>query len=263
MAKSVLRTLDFLNSTKIINLPAGVNAGDAVNVSQLNAASEGLASKDNVRVATQANINLASPGATVDGITMASGDRVLVKAQTAQAENGVYIWNGAAVAMTRSLDTSTFDELESAIVPVDEGTSAGTTWRQTAVNGVLGTNNIIFIPFGTGAAAATEASAGIAEIATQAETDTGTDDVRFVTPVKLATSSYASKKFNADFGDGSATSYTLTHNLGTRNVKVVVYRNSGTFDEVDLEVQHTTTNSITLLVDTAPAANAFHAFVST
>lgn len=263
MAVDIQRSLDFGNSRKIINLPNATADGDAVNFSQLKSAIEGLAQKDNVRVATQANINIASPGATIDGITMAANDRVLVKAQTTATQNGIYIFTGAATAMTRALDASTFDELESALVPVDEGTNAGTVWRQTAVNGVIDTNNVAFVQFGTGAAAATETAAGIAEIATQAETDAGTDDTRFVTPLKLATSVFASRKFAANYGDGSATSYVHTHNLNTFDVKVEIFRNSGNRDTVLAEVQRTSVNAVTIIHDTAPAANAYRVLIET
>ena len=258
----VQRTLDFGNARKIINLPDGVNPQDAATVAQLNSAVEGLAWKDSARVSTQSNVNLASPGASVDGITMVANDRVLVRAQTAGAENGLYIWNGAAVAMTRSLDASTFSELEQAIVTVEEGTSAGASYRQTAVNGTLGSTTITFVAFGSSAGAASESSSGIAEIATQAETDAGTDDLRFVTPLKLATSPFAARRFAQNIGDGSATSYAVTHNFNTRDVRVEVVRTSGNFDTVLVEVQRTSVNAVTIIFDTAPASNAFRVLIS-
>lgn len=261
MAIDVKRSLDFGGSVRILSLPNALTDQEPATLAQLKSAIEGLAQKDNVRVSTTANINLAAPGAAVDGIAMAGGDRVLVRAQTTQTENGIYIWNGAAVLMTRSLDTSTFDELESALVPVDEGTNAGQTWRQTAVNGVIGTSIVLFAQFGTGASAATETSQGIAEIATQAETDAGTDDARFVTPLKLATSAFGTRKINQNIGDGAATSYVITHNLNTRDVEVDVYRNSGNFDTVLAEVQRTSLNAVTVLFDVAPTAAAFRVLV--
>lgn len=254
---------DFNSVAKILNLPAATTSGQPVIYEQLNAAIEGLAPKDNVRVATQSNINLSSPGSSIDGITMATNDRVLVRNQTTQSQNGLYLWNGAAVAMTRSADASTFDELESAVVTVDEGTDAGTTWRQTQVNGTIGTNNVIWTSFGNATPDASETTKGIAELATQAETDTGTDDARIVTPAKLKNSPWAVRSYTTTIGDGSATSFTVTHNLGTRNVVVRVYRNSGNYDEVDVGIEHTTTNSVTVLFSTgnAPASNAYNVIV--
>lgn len=261
MPIDVKRGLDFGGTARLTNLPNALADQEPATLAQLKSAIEGLAQKDNARVSTQGNISLASPGSTVDGITMAASDRVLVRAQTAQTENGVYIWNGAAVLMTRALDASTFDELESALVPVDEGTNAGQVWRQTLVNGVLGTNNVLFVQFGTAAAAASEASAGVLQIATQAITDAGTNDLQAITPLKLATSVFAVRKFNANIGDGAATSYVVTHSLNTRDVTVEVVRNSGNFDTVLAEVQRTNVNAVTVLFDAAPAANAFRVLV--
>lgn len=263
MAIDVQRSMDFGGVRKITNLPDGTNPQDAATVAQVNAAIEGIAWKDSCRVSTQANITIASPGATIDGITMAANDRVLARAQTASAENGIYIWNGAAVPMTRSLDTSTAAELEQAVTTVEEGTNAGISYRQSVVNATLGTTPLAWSVFGSGASAASETSSGIAEIATQAETDAGTDDLRFVTPLKLATSVFASKKYATSIGDGSATSYVVTHNLNTRDVDVSVYRNSGNYDEVIVEVQRTSVNTITILFDSAPAAAAYRVRVST
>jgi len=261
MARQVLTDLDLNSTSRILNLPAPTLDGHAANKAYVDSAIEGLAWKDSVRVSTQSNLSIASPGATIDGITMAANDRVLVRAQTAQTENGLYIWNGAAVPMTRSLDGSTFAELEQAVVTVEEGTSAGATFRQTAVNGVIGTNNVLWTSFGTSAPAATETTAGIAELATQAETDTGTDDARIVTPLKLANWSGRARKFQQTIGDGSATQYTVTHNLGTRDVQASVYRNSGAYDEVITDVEYTTVNSVTIRFATAPASNAFRVVI--
>lgn len=261
MAVDIQTSLDFGGVRKILNLPAPTLAGDAVPKSYVDSAVEGLAWKDNCRVATQGNVSIASPGATVDGITMVANDRVLVRAQTSQSENGIYIWNGAAVPMTRSLDASAADELEQAVVTVDEGTSAGSTYRQSTINFVIGTGNVVWVAFGTSAGAATESSAGIAEIATQVETDTGTDDSRFLTPLKFKTSSLMLKRMSQAIGDGSATSYTVTHNFNTRDVQVEVYRNSGNYDTVLVEIRRTSVNAVQLVFDTAPASNAYQVVV--
>jgi hypothetical protein len=258
MATDQRSNLAFAGGAKITGLPASSAAGEPVVHEQLLAAVEGNAWKDNARVSTVGNLNLSSPGATVDGIAMAVNDRVLVRSQTAQTENGIYLWNGAAVAMTRALDASTFDELESAVVGVDEGTSAGATFRQTAVNGVLGTNNVVWASFGTAAPAASETTPGIAELATQAETDTGTDDLRIVTPLKLASWSGRKRKtVPTAFGDGSATQYDFTHNFSTRDVLVQVYRNATPWDNINCDVSRPDVNTVRLNFVQAPTSNQF------
>lgn len=261
MAVDVQRTMDFGNSRRIINLPDGTDPQHPATVAQLNSSIEGLAWKDSVVAGTVGNIDVSSPGATIDGITMASGDRVLVKDQTTTSENGIYIWNGAAVAMTRSDDASTSDELESAIISIDEGTNAGTNFRQTQVNFILDTDPVLFVSFAGAVPTATETTSGTAEIATQVETNAGIDDTRFITPLKLATSPWAKRQVEQTIGDGSATSYTITHNLNTRDVSVVCYRNSGNFDDVIVEIHRTSVNSVTILFDDPPASNAYRVIV--
>ena len=78
--------------------------------------------KRSVRVATTANITLSGTQ-TIDGVAVVAGDRVLVKDQTAAAENGIYVV--AAGAWSRAADANTASELASANVGVDSGTSNG------------------------------------------------------------------------------------------------------------------------------------------
>ncbi len=261
MARKFFTDIDLQSVSKVINVPTPSAAGDAVPKSYVDSAVEGLAWKDSARVGTQSNINLSSPGSTIDGVTMASQDRVLVRNQSTQSQNGIYVWNGAAVAMTRSLDASTFAELEQAIITVEEGTDAGTTWRQTQINGTIDSSNVIWTSFAAAAPAASETTPGIAEIATQAEVDAGTDDLRIVTPLKLATWSGRIKKYSTNIGDGSATSYTITHSLNTRDVIIRVFPNSGNYDDVEVDVYRPTTTTATLVFATAPGVNAYRVVV--
>lgn len=262
----VLSDLDFGQGTRtpaarLTNVPDAVAAQEPVTLAQLNAAVEGLAWKDSVRVAAPANVNLAAPGATLDGITMAAGDRFLAPNQTTTTQRGIYIWNGAAAAATRAPDASTGPELEGAVVTVEEGTSAGATFRQTTVNFTIDVGSPAFTTFGTSAPAASETTAGIAELATQAETDTGTDDARIVTPLKLATYANRAKRFSSTIGDGAATSYTVTHNLGTDDCEVYVREAGGSKRVVITEVQDTSVNSVTVLFSAAPALNSMRVTV--
>ena len=105
--------------------------------------------RQSVRVATQVNIpDLNNPGASIDGIALAAGDRVLVKAQTVEAENGIYVWNGAASAMTRAADADTAGELANSLIQVIAGTEIGRAFRQSALtaSGTLGTDSLRWTP---------------------------------------------------------------------------------------------------------------------
>lgn len=260
MAKPILSSLDFGGVARILNLPDPASAQEPATMAYVDAAITGLAWKDNVKVATQGNTSVATPGATIDGISLSAGDRVLFRAQTAQAENGIYVWNGAAVPATRALDCNASAEFNEAVTTVDQGTSAGASFRQTAVNPTVGTTAIVWATFGTTTGAATETSAGILEVATQAETDAGTADTVWVTPLKLATYSNRAKRFSQTFGDGSATQFDLTHNLGTVDVHVEVVRVS---DGVSVwcDVTRTSTSVVRLNFLTAPTSNQYRATV--
>lgn len=261
MSIKILQDVDMGSAARLLNLLAPSDPNEPARLADLNSAVEGLAWKDSCRVSTQGNLNLASPGATIDGITMASGDRVLVRQQTTASQNGIYVWNSAASAATRALDASTSAELEGAVVTVEEGTDANTTWRQTAVNFTLDSGSVTWTSFGTSAPSASEISAGIAELATQAETDTGTDDARIVTPLKLATYTNRKLKYAANIGDGAATQYDLSHNLGTRDVEVQVYRNASPWDTVLADVERTDTNTVRVRFAAAPSSNAYRVVI--
>ena len=261
MSKQVLSDFDFNNAARIVNLPDPTLAQHPATKAYVDSAVEGLAWKDSVRVASPANLTITGPGATIDGVTMSANDRVLLKDQTTASQNGLYIWNGAAVSMTRAADANTFAELEQAVVTVEEGTSAGASFRQTAVNGTIDSTSVTWTSFGTSAAAATETTAGVLEIATQSETDTGTDDLRAITALKLNNWSGRKRKATATFGDGSATSFNIDHNFNTRDVQVEVYRNSGNYDSVLCDVTRPSVNRVTLTFAAAPAASAFNVVV--
>lgn len=257
MAKLILRAQDYNNRNGITNLAPATANGQPVVYEQMNAAIEGISWKDNVRVASQVNVTIASPGAAIDGITLTTGDRILIKSQTSPIENGIYAFNGSATPLTRCLDASTFDELESAITTVDEGTNAGVSYRQTQVNGIIDTNNIVWVNFISASPAASTSTPGIIQIATQPIVDAGTDNAQAVTPLTLATYSGKAKRYSTTFGDGSATSYVITHNLGTTDFIARVSEVAGSKRDVDVEIQHTSTTTATVLFDVAPASNAY------
>lgn len=94
----------------------------------------GLTWKEAVRVRAASDVDLSGPGASIDGVNLASGDRVLISNQDTSTEEGLYQYNGAAAAMTRTADGDTYQKLEGLAVLVKEGTSANQQYHQSADN---------------------------------------------------------------------------------------------------------------------------------
>jgi len=141
------------SSQKITNLAPSAAGTDAVNRNELDAARQGFAgAKDPVRVRVGTNVTVASPGATLDGVSMSAGDRVLLSAQTTTTQAGIYVWNGAAVPMTRALDADAAGEVkDGTTVAVSEGTTGGSIFIQTATpSGAPGSWSEAWIQFNTG-----------------------------------------------------------------------------------------------------------------
>lgn len=102
-------------------------------------------SKPSVRVASTGNVNISNPGtSTFDGITISSGDRVLLKNQSTTSQNGIYVFNGSSSPMTRATDMDAWTEVPGAFVAVEEGsTNADTIWLCSAdQGGTLGSSAI-------------------------------------------------------------------------------------------------------------------------
>jgi phage-related tail fiber protein len=102
--------------------------------------------KASVLVGTTANITL-SGAQTIDGVSVVAGDRVLVKNQTTQADNGIYV--AASGAWARSADANTWDELVSAYTFIEEGSTYADTGWVCTINkgGTLGTTPITWSQF--------------------------------------------------------------------------------------------------------------------
>ena len=127
-----------VNTSRIINVTDPTNAQDAATKAYVDAVKQALDIKDSVRVATTANITISSDlnvGDTIDGVTLANGDRVLVKDQSTGSENGIYT---AGASPARAADANADSEVTAGMfVFVEEGTA-------NADNGyVLTTNDTI------------------------------------------------------------------------------------------------------------------------
>lgn len=140
---SVAMTGDLdMGSQNITNLQTPSDPNDAANKAYVDTQISGLNSlfdnKPSVRAATTGAGTLATSfedGDTIDGVTLATGDRILIKNQAAPAENGIYVV-AASGAPTRAEDMDSWDEVPGAFVVVEEGTAnADTIWLASANQG--------------------------------------------------------------------------------------------------------------------------------
>jgi hypothetical protein len=136
------------------NVTSGSSGSTLATKGYVDSVAQGLDIKSSCLVASTADINLSAPGSGfIDGInptTFTSGTtRILVKDQSLSQQNGIYIWNGTASAMTRSLDANTWDELVGAFTFIETGsTNADSGWVCTAdAGGTLGTTPVPFVKF--------------------------------------------------------------------------------------------------------------------
>lgn len=134
----------------ITNVANPVAGTDAANKNYVDTAVTGLSWKQSVKVATTAAGTLATSfvaGTVIDGVTLVAGDRILIKNQATQSENGIYIVT--AGTPTRAADVSEAAEFVGASVFVDQGTvNKDTGWVQTTNAPItVGTSNIVFAQF--------------------------------------------------------------------------------------------------------------------
>ena len=259
----VMNGLD-LQSQKIVNLADPSATTDAVNKQYVDNVARGLQWKAPVRAATTTNGVLATAffnGQTIDGVVLATNDRILLAAQTAGAENGIYTVN-AAGAPTRATDADDGAELApGTAVSVNEGTVNGDkvlhiisdaaitigttsqTWAQLGGGTVYTGGNGINVA-GSVISAVAAASGGISVVAGGIQLDT----------------TIAARKFSASIGNGALTSITVNHNLGTKDVTVALRQNSDDA-HVLADVVSTDANNITVTFATAPASNAIRVTV--
>lgn len=260
----VLAQLD-MSSQKIANLASPSASTDAVNKAYVDGLLQGLSWKTAVRAATTANGTLASAyanGQVIDGVTLATGDRVLLKNQTSGAENGIYTVN-ASGAPTRATDMDVSSEaVNNATVMVSEGTvNADTAWTMTNNGAItLGTTALTWAQVGSGQTYTAGNGIGISGNVVSAVVKASGGLVVDSNGLYVDTS-IVTRKYAANIGDGSTTSIVVTHNLGTRDVDVTVY-DSSSYAVVYPDVTITSTTTVTVIFAVAPASNAYRVVVA-
>lgn len=245
-----------LGNRKITNLGAGVAGSDAVTLAQAqalaDAARQGTRSKDAVNVVATTNQALSGLP-TIDGVTLTAGQSVLLVAQTTSSQNGPYIV--AAGAWTRRVsDDQTAELLPGSTWFVISGTTgAGTSYvlRNTTAP-TVGSDPITISQSAAGSSYTAGNGVSIAGNAISVVAGTG---IVSAGSVSIDTSVVV-RKVSATLGDGSATTFNVTHNLNNTSPAVAVYEvSSGAL--VVADVIATSANAVSITFAVAPANGAF------
>ena len=219
---------------------------------------QGIIWKASVRAATTVTGTLATAyanGQVIDGVTLVTGDRILIKDQSAGAENGIYTVN-ASGAPTRATDADTAAEIKQAAVFVQEGTVNADNAFVLSNNGTitLGTTALVFVTFSSATVpAASTTVAGKVQLADATAAEAKSSTSLALTPASVI--NFPIKKLFT-IGDGSSTSLTCTHNLGTKDVMVQI-RDASTDAVVIADIVNTSTTVTTITFAVAPASNAY------
>lgn len=284
---------------KLTNVGAPTASTDAANKGYVDSAVAGLNWKAAVNLLATSNVALTgSTGSLViDGHTALTathnGYRLLLTGQTTSSDNGIYTYSdaGSGYTLARSTDADSYTELIGAAVFVMEGTTYGSTswvqsnhyltsfsgqvWTQfsgagtyTAGYGVTLVGNQFRVnPSSTGGLQ-TDATYASIKLATDSGLGTSASGlavgagtgISVTTGTVAIDTSVVVRKYAANVGDGTSTSITITHNLGTRDVQVTLY-DASTYAEVFADVVHSTTNTVVLSFSVAPTSNQYRVVV--
>ena len=226
---------------------------------------------------------------TATGDTDEVNDRIGLFYQSTATQNGIYTVtanDGTNVTLTRSIyeDNSSLHELHYGnFYFVSAGTSAGTGWvltnEGTGTNEdiKIGTDPVEFTQFsgsgayvnGNGISISGNTISAVVQGTEGMQLTSGGIGVNAGTGLEFNGSTGAlqvtdyniiTKKYAETIGDGSATSYDVTHGFGTRDVEVSVY-DTATYEEVIVDITRATTNKVTIDFAVAPSTNSYRVVV--
>ena len=265
-----------LNSNKLLNVATGVAGTDGVNLAQVQSIAAGVGTfKGGYDATNDPGTPNLSGGSN---IALDQGDFFVVTHSgtffTDSLEPGDLIFANSAIAASSSPSLSDYT-----VVIADEniagaGATDGATQKGVAgfdsgnfgvtSNGFVTLDNTGVSAGGYGGASkslsATVTAKGLlTSLSEQAIAITASQVTDFCSAVSTCIA--ANEQYTESIGNGLATSYVVTHNLGTRDVMVQLYDNSS-YDTVYAGVERNSTNQVTITFTTAPSTNDIRVLIT-
>lgn len=293
MAKKYQGVGKDFGATRIVNIADPTSPSDGATKAYVDNLVNGLVWHPAVRATVASNITISNPGTAVfDGVTLVSGERLLLRAQSTGSQNGPWVFNGSGSALTRPVDfpagavSSSNPGIVNATFFVQEGTTFGDTAWTLTTNGVItvDTTSLTFTQFGAGVAytaslgvalsgvdfrlAGTVGGAGLTQasgvldvVAADTSLTVNANDmqVRLAASggLQVATGLGVDSTVTRSFQTGthsSSTSIAITHSLGKQFVVPAVFI-TATGEEIECDVVATSTTVMTFSFAVAPGAN--------
>jgi len=275
-----------MNSQRFTSLSDPTQAQDAATKAYADALIATGNNKGTVRAAATANVIVSNPGtSTFDGVTLTSGDLLLLKDQSTGSQNGLYVFNGSGSALTRATNADTSAEVKAGLfVFVSEGTANGNNGFTLITDDpiTLGSTSLTFTQ--TSGAGQITAGAGLTKtgntldvVGTSGRIVANTDSIDLAsgiaTPgtyesvtvdaygrVTSATSPFRVRKYSATIGDTSATSITITqatHGCASDRTNSVFVIDDATGAQVFPDVSVASNGNVTITFAVAPSTDAY------